>query len=220
VTDRRCSRYCRTALIGLISVALFWLFYVLGRSRAINVITQFGKCQLNKTFCYTQNSLWNCFWPTLSTSRTLPFGHWETADFEQGENFGKLPQAFQIIKNMLMTLTTHHLHPRWWMEWRGECWVYCHRRNPRLRNYSEGEAFENYILFHGRFLSGSYTRGAARAMYNQVGPSRTESWCVVWSSMESGTIITSLVYTISFYAIKSSLFLAYRIWVRRKAVLS
>jgi len=31
--------------------------YPLCRRRAINIITQFSKCQLTKTFCYTQNSL-------------------------------------------------------------------------------------------------------------------------------------------------------------------
>jgi len=30
--------------------------YPLCLSRAINIITQFSKCQLTKTFCYTQNS--------------------------------------------------------------------------------------------------------------------------------------------------------------------
>ena len=31
--------------------------YPLCRSRAINIITQFSKCQSTKIFCYTQNSL-------------------------------------------------------------------------------------------------------------------------------------------------------------------
>jgi len=96
--------------------------YVLGRSRAayslclsraINIITQFSKCQLTKTFCYTQNSQWYCFWPTLFTSRTLPFGQWEILmhlmELEVSEAWNN-PNIFclDLVARFLFTLENPH----------------------------------------------------------------------------------------------------------------
>ena len=73
-------------------------------------------------FCYTQNSRWYCFWPTLSTSRTLPVGQWEflmrPMELEVSEAWNNLNiSCLHLVAWFLFTLETpivfYHEHRIW-----------------------------------------------------------------------------------------------------------
>ena len=74
----------RALAYGANSVTLIYVLgrsraaYPLCRSRAINIITQFSKCQLTKTFCYTQNSRW---YLTVPIHITYP-SFWSVGDLD------------------------------------------------------------------------------------------------------------------------------------------